>query len=43
MRVGPTSWPDRAPNMPLIGFLIGLGLSLLLWAIVGWGAWVLVA
>ena len=35
------TWADRVPRLPLIGFVIGTGLSLLLWGVIGWGAWTL--
>lgn len=35
------TWADRAPRLPMIGFLIGTGLSLLLWALIGLGTWTL--
>ncbi len=38
-----TRWQDRAPQMPLVGFVIGTGLSLLFWGALAWGAWILVA
>ncbi len=36
-------WKDRAPEMPLLGFVLGTGISLLLWSVIGWSAWVLLA
>jgi hypothetical protein len=36
-------WIDRAPRMPMAGFLIGSGLSLLLWAAIATGAWMILA
>jgi hypothetical protein len=36
-------WMDRAPRMPMLGFAVGTGLSLMLWAIIGWSAWKLFA
>lgn len=32
-------WIDRAPRLPLVGFLIGSGLSLLLWGAIAVGAY----
>jgi hypothetical protein len=34
---------DRAPSMPLLGPLCGLALALLLWCVIGWLCWALVA
>jgi hypothetical protein len=36
-------WIDRAPKMPLVGFVIGSGLSLALWAALVTGAWIILA
>ena len=30
---------DRAPGMPLLGFVIAVGLSSTLWALIGFAAW----
>ena len=35
--------PDRAPSMPLLGPLSGLALALVLWSVLGWVFWALVA
>ena len=32
---------DRAPGMPLLGFVIAMALSAPLWALIGFTAWVL--
>ena len=32
-------WIDRAPKMPMVGFVIGSGLSLVLWGALVMGAW----
>ena len=34
-------WIDRAPKLPLVGFLVGSGLSLLLWGAIAVGAYVI--
>lgn len=36
-------WIDRAPRMPLVGFVIGSGLSLVLWGALAMGAWIVLA
>lgn len=36
-------WIDRAPKMPLVGFVIGSGLSLVLWGALVMGAWIALA
>jgi hypothetical protein len=36
-------WIDRAPKLPMVGFLIGSGLSLLLWGAIVIGAYALLA
>jgi len=33
----------RAPHAPMLGLLVGAGISLVLWALIGWGAWALLA
>ena len=32
---------DRLPGLPLVGFLIGAGLSISLWALIGSSLWML--
>jgi len=32
---------DRAAHMPLLGFLTGLSLAVVLWSAVGWLVWLL--
>jgi hypothetical protein len=32
---------DRAPGMPLLGFVIAIALSAPLWALIGFTAWAL--
>ena len=32
---------DRAPSMPMLGFVIGTALSVALWTVIGWSAWLL--
>lgn len=41
MLVDGRGWADRAPHLPMIGFIIGTGLSLMLWGVIGWSAWLL--
>jgi len=36
-------WIDRAPRLPMVGFLIGSGLSLLLWGAIVVGAYAILA
>ncbi len=36
-------WADRAPHSPMLGFVVGTGISLALWALITWAAWVLLA
>jgi hypothetical protein len=36
-------WIDRAPKLPMAGFLIGSGLSLLLWGAIVVGAYAILA
>jgi len=36
-------WIDRAPRMPMVGFVIGSGLSLVLWGALVMGAWMALA
>jgi hypothetical protein len=33
--------PDRPAHMPLLGFLTGLSLALVLWSGIGWLMWAL--
>ena len=35
------SQADRATQMPMLGFLTGLALALVLWSAVGWLVWLL--
>jgi hypothetical protein len=36
-------WMDHASKLPMAGFLIGSGLSLVLWSAIGLGAYILFA
>ena len=36
-------WNDRSPRLPMAGFLIGSGLSLLLWGAIVVGAYAILA
>ena len=35
--------PDRAADMPLLGFFTGLVLAVGLWSVIGWVAWIALA
>jgi len=39
LRVTPTDLPDRDPRLPMLGFVLGTGLGLYLWALVGSFFW----
>ena len=43
MAIDQSGWIDRSPKSPLFGFVVGFGVSLVLWGAIGFGAWALLA
>lgn len=39
----PVLWGDRPAPPTLLGFMVGTGVSVLIWCFIGWGAWALLA
>jgi hypothetical protein len=43
MAIAQGGWIDRSPKSPLFGFIVGFGVSLMLWGAIGFSAWALLA